>query len=103
MSNKYYEASSESVCIDLPVLEFLTGHPLDDLAYNLIDTLRPSQFRVIPCGGIITDDSIFWRVTCFMDYNDRISRITQEVWAGMRGGLENGMHLRKLMNARGIL
>lgn len=61
----------------IPVLRFLLGLPLSNLVLSYIHALRPSAIRV--SGGAIKTDSEPWRVTVFVDKEDRVTGIIQEV------------------------
>lgn len=78
------EEEQERGILSLPVLEFLNGRAWDNAALNVIRSLRPSSIRVTK--GVITVDSCRWRVTVWLEGNDRtIKRVTQEVEVGLVG------------------
>ena len=62
------------------VLPFLKGHSWDEIALACVHSLRPSRIRVT--SGAVTCDACPWRVTVFMDANNQIERIEQEVEVG---------------------
>ena len=80
---------SHSYC-KIRVLEFLNGKPWNNMAANYLMALRPSYVRVTK--GEITLDSCLWRVTVYIDNNNIIEYIEQEVEAGLIG-IVNGSHL----------
>jgi len=61
----------------IKVLEFLNNKPWDEVALAYVHALRPSSIRVTT-GGIYLDARV-WRVTVYVDDNDIIQSITQEV------------------------
>ena len=84
----------------IPVLEFLNGQPWDALALNYVHALRPSMIRVIRHGCCEASDSWMWRVTVYLEADDRtIYRMEQEVVAEARG-VQTGYDLRLALNAR---
>lgn len=85
--------------LTLPVLQWAWGWPLDDLTWNLVDSLRPSSVRV--STGFIATDARPWRVTIYVR-GDRVERIEQEVVVGLRGGLPHGHALSEAWRARGV-
>lgn len=82
-----YNAPRRTGYTVLPVLQFLWGHPWNDLALCYVHSLRPSSLRVT--GGEITCDSRTWRVTVFLKDDLRtIDRIEQAVEVGEYSGME---------------
>lgn len=72
----------------IPVLEFLNGKPWDNMALNFVAALRPSSIRVTTGG--VTCDASTWRVTVFVETDERtIRKIEQEVQVGLHG-IRNG-------------
>ena len=86
----------------IEVLQFLYGYPLDDIALNYIQSLRPSCWR-ISTDGALKSDARGWRVTVHMSGDGpfaRILSIEQEVHVGLRGGFEHGHALDCARKAR---
>lgn len=82
----------------IPVLEFLWGKPWNNMALNFIQALRPSMLRVTQ--GEVTCDSRTWRVTVYLESDNRtIKRIEQEVVAGALG-IRFGSDLHCYMEGR---
>jgi hypothetical protein len=75
----------------IEVLHFLKGRKWDEIALGYVHAVRPSSIRVTT--GVQTLDAYSWRVTVFVDENDTIERITQEVEVGLYGNVEDGHHL----------
>jgi len=70
----------------IDVLPQIVGRPWDAAALNVINALRPSTLRVARDGGRITADCRQWRVTVYLEDDNRtIQRISQEVTVGLRG------------------
>jgi hypothetical protein len=80
----------------IKVLEFLNGKPWDNVALAYVHSLRPSSIRVTT--GCITLDSRIWRVTVFVDDDNIIKYITQEVEVGLPDGVANGEALDDALN-----
>lgn len=74
----------------IEVLEFLGGLPWDDIALGFVHSLRPSSIRVVHVGECIKCDARVWRVTVYVDINNRIQSIEQEVEVGLPEGIEHG-------------
>jgi len=72
----------------IKVLEFLKDKPWDDVALAFVHGLRPSGIRVTK--GECTCDSRTWRVTVFIDENNIIEKIEQEVEVGLPEGVKHG-------------
>lgn len=78
----------------LKVLEFLVGHPWDDIALAYVHALRPGAIRVVRDEE--TMDSWPWRVTVYVSTEngvDVIEGIRQEVEVWLPDGVENGYEL----------
>ncbi len=85
----------------IEVLPFLTGWPLDDIAMNYIDALRPSCWRVVAEDEPTKSDACTWRVTVYLSSRGpfaRITKIVQEVVVGLRGDFAHGhvLHCARL-------
>lgn len=88
----------------ITVLECLKGQPLDDYAYGLIESLRPSAVRV--SRGEIKTDAWTWRVTVMLKEEppgtNIIDEVFQEVEIGLPDGVNNGHEFRIAMHKRGV-
>ena len=82
----------------IPVLQQLWGLPLSDLVLAYVAALRPSAIRVT--GGEVKCNSHVWRVTVFVDGNDVVTRIEQEVDVLYSCGAEVGECLRAARDKR---
>lgn len=82
------------VYISIPMLEFLWGRPWNNVAVNYVMALRPSSVRAT--SGCVTADASSWRVTVYLEKDERtIRRIEQEVvacGAGCRYGADLMLH-----------
>lgn len=94
-SDKYYTTHLETFepfnCRSwksINVLAFLNGKPWDDLALGYVHALRPSSIRVTE--GIIKLDARVWRVTVYIDKDNIIETIEQEVEVGLPENVANG-------------
>jgi hypothetical protein len=87
----YQESTVEGYTV-LPVLPDLWGMPLNDLVMAYVASLRPSCVRV--SRGTVTLNARKWRVTIFVDAEDKVERIEQEVGVGYGSGDEVGRCLR---------
>jgi hypothetical protein len=67
----------------LTVLPELTGRPWNNAAANYLLCLRPSAVRVT--YGMVTLDSYSWRVTVYLNEDNTIRCIEQEVNVGLIG------------------
>jgi hypothetical protein len=76
-----YNIPKSSTSID--VLPFLIGKPYNNLAWNWIVGLRPSQVRV--STGIVHLDCYPNRITIFIDKDNIIKSIQQEISVGCIG------------------
>lgn len=73
---------------DIEVLPFLKGKKWDEIAVGYVHGLRPSQIRVTT--GMCKLNAHVWRVTVFIDEEDTIERITQEVEVALPSGVAHG-------------
>ena len=69
-------------------LAFLHGRKWDDLALGFIHALRPSSVRVVKTGAWLNSSN--WRVTVWLNADDTIRVIEQEVAVGLPEGIQNG-------------
>jgi len=74
-------ASIGWTCVE--TLPFLIGRKWNQLALNYVHSLRPSSIRVTT--GVVKLDAQSWRVTVYVDDNDIIEKIEQEVEVGSVG------------------
>ncbi len=76
----------------IKVLPELTGKQWDNVALSLVQGLRPSYIRVTE--GACTLDARVWRVTVFINEDNSIRKIEQEIEVGLCDErLQNGYHL----------
>lgn len=78
----------------IDVLPQLWGLPLCDLTLAYVHACRPSLIRVVRDWE--TTDSRPWRITIYVDNDDRVKKITQEVEVGYGCGSDVGRILQKL-------
>ena len=76
-----------------PVLTFLNGTEWNYDALACISSLRPSSIRVTT--GWITTDSRLWRVTVYVDDNNIIKNIEQEVYVDTKECMDGHTLLMK--------
>lgn len=85
----------------IPVLEFLAGRRLDDVAGAYISALRPSSVRITT--GEIKLDARPWRVTIYVNPTEEfIVGIEQEVEVLLGEGIENGDELHQMAGCPGV-
>lgn len=77
----------------IKVLEFLNGRPWDDIALAYVHALRPYAVRVVKGGE--TCDAVQNRVTVYVDADNIITGMRQEVEVWLPDGVENGHDLGK--------
>lgn len=78
---KFKVESYGMMCVH--VLRDIWGHPFDKKAELLLCALRPSEVRVSP--DEVKTDYREWRVTVYLNTDDTISSIEQEVLVGTDG------------------
>lgn len=86
-----YEQPQSRGFQSIEVLSFLKGKKWDEIALAYVNAVRPSCIRVTT--GMCTMDARIWRVTVFVDEQDVIKDITQEVEVGLPEGISHGEHL----------
>lgn len=69
-------------------LDFLRHSPWDEIALAYVHALRPSFIRVTE--DAITLDARLWRVTIYVDKNNTILDIEQEVEVALPGNIKCG-------------
>jgi hypothetical protein len=84
----------------IPVLNFLSGQPFDELALGYIHALQPSFIRV--STGEIKCDCRDRRVTIYVDGLNIIKGIEIEANVGLYGKYENAHDLSQELFQRGI-
>ena len=82
-----YERPDDIGFGEIEVLSFLKGRKWDEVALAYVHALRPSSIRVTT--GICKLDARIWRVTVYVDKNDIIQEIGQEVEVGLPDGVEH--------------
>jgi hypothetical protein len=80
----------------IKMLEFLNGRPWDDIALAYVHALRPDSIRVV--RGEEKMNAHTWRVTVYVDADDKITGIRQEVEVWLPDGVENGFDLGSRVN-----
>lgn len=80
----------------LPILEFLKGKPWDEVALACVSAFHPSAIRVT--RGECTLDAYEQRVTVYLDEDDKIESIEQEVTVSLPDGIIHGHALRIAMD-----
>ena len=78
--------------LSLDVLPFLVGRKWDTVSLAYVHSLRPSSLRVVTDG--IQLDARPWRVTVWIDENDFIKKIQQEVKVGLPDECNSGSALK---------
>jgi len=76
----------------IEVLEFLKGTKWGEVALTYVSSLRPSSIRVTT--GDTKCDARVWRVTVYVDENDIIQEIIQEVQMDASSSIWSGSHLK---------
>ncbi len=88
-----FDPKRESYCYTvIPVLEFLNGRPWNNMALNIIESVRPTAIEVVKPNGAVTLDCYSWRVRVYLDEKQLIERIEQEVQCGCVG-FRNGQDI----------
>lgn len=99
-----YDPPDKIGFLSLPILQFLVGHPWDQLALNFVHAVRPCAIRVIGTGGCKKTDARQGRVTVLvLGAEDRIVSISQECSVGLEPDYEHGHHLWLEARKRGML
>ncbi len=89
---KRYESPSRIGYSYIDILSFLIGKPWNEIALGYVHAVRPSYIRVIK--GEETTDSQVWRVSVYVDHNNIIEKIKQEVEVALPNGICSGCELR---------
>ena len=74
----------------IKVLPKLHGKVWDDVALGYLHSLRPSHIRVIKPHEGVQLDAQSWRVNVYIDDNNIITGVDQEVEVGLPDGVANG-------------
>ncbi len=93
-----YEPNERYGYLTLPVLLDLWGTAWNAAAANFLQCLRPSMVRVIGYRQSVTLDIANWRVTVYLDTDNKIDRIEQEVKVGLvgfRNGHDASLYYRR--------
>lgn len=85
-----YQQPRRSVWPCLPVCSYLIGTPWDELALAAVSTTRPSSIRVLGPTDYETCDGRTWRVSVYVDSNNIIKSVEQEVIADVPDEIEHG-------------
>lgn len=73
------------------VLHFLKDKPWDDVALAFVESLRPTHLRIVSPGKGIQLDSQTWRVTVYLNEDDKtIKWIQQEVQVALPDDVQHG-------------
>lgn len=86
-----YKAPNRVSYYSVDVLDFLNGSPWNEVALGYVHSLRPSSIRVTT--GRATADARTWRVTVYVNDDNIIQGITQEVEVGLPKNVHSGDHL----------
>jgi hypothetical protein len=78
-----YEKPKHLTLIILPVLKMFWGSKFDKTTNNFLNSLRPSIVRIIKPRKPYAIDNKPWRVSVFVDKNNIIEKIEQEVMIGL--------------------
>jgi hypothetical protein len=97
---KYEPPNKRGYLVIEDLLPFLKGRKVDDVVRGYIHALRPSSVRI--CRQGCPMDAQTWRVTIWIDENDLIKSIHQEVETGGYGDIHNGSSLRCALQGRPI-
>lgn len=90
-----YHSPSHCGYTIIKVLEFLEGRKLSEQVLDFIHALRPSCIRITE--GYTTCDAMLWRVTIYVDKDDIVRSIQQEVEVGLRSA-KNGHELSQSLS-----
>ena len=78
---------------NIEVLPFLNGRKIDKVVMGYLHALRPSIIEVVPFKTGTHMDCHQWRVRIFLNENEKIEYIEQEVEVGCYDGIDNGHQL----------
>lgn len=84
--------------LSITALPELTGYPWDEIALSYVQGLRPSSLRVVKAEE--TTNAELWRVTVYLDDQDKIKEIMQEVEVGLPPEINCGAELRASISAK---
>jgi len=80
----------------IPVLQFLTGKPWDEVALAYVHALRPTSIRVVG-DSEQSCDARTWRVTVYVDNKDIIENIEQEIEVWLPHKVAHGAALNEAL------
>ena len=84
----------------IKVLPFLNGRKIDKIVMGYLHAIRPSIIEVIPFKGGHHLNCHTWRVRVFLNEDETIKFIEQEVEIGCYEGINNGHHLSCELHGR---
>jgi hypothetical protein len=91
-NQEYIEVKTDSQSyVSIIVLDFLNGKPFDDIAKAYISGLNPTSVRIIYDSEHL--DARTGRVTVYLDDNDIIEKISQEITVHLPESVRHGGHL----------
>ncbi len=93
-SGARYRQPDRRGMVTMPVLTFLRGEALTELVWDWLEGVRPSMVCVRGFADDVAVDSAPWRVTIYLDQDDRILDIVQEIEVGLVG-VRNGRELER--------
>ena len=82
----------------IEVLAFLKGRKIDKVVMGYLHALRPSKIEVVPFRESTHCDAFTWRVRIFLNKDETIDCIQQEIQVGCYDDVEHGAHLSCLLN-----
>lgn len=85
----------------LDVLPQVVGFPLDAAVWALVEALQPGEVRVIRAGEPTRTDARCWRVTIYLDAENRVRKTCQEAMVGLPDNVETGHALAGVWQRRG--
>lgn len=74
-------------------LPHLKGRAFDEVARAYLTALRPSSIRLLTHNAGEYMDARTWRVSIYLDENEKIDSIWQEVEVALPEGVQNGYEL----------
>lgn len=91
-----YQQPSRIGYYTLIVLPQLNGKCWNEYALALVHSLRPSHIRVVTDSAQL--DAQTWRITVWVDHNNIIKQIEQEVEVGLPDDCEYSIPLMRKLN-----
>lgn len=74
----------------IEIADILKNRKLDDTIFAYLSSFRPSYIRIIPFNKTQHCDSIPWRITIYLNEDETIETIKQEVCLELPDGIING-------------